>query len=283
MNEQTRLTMDATDAAPLTENQYVKELFSLLQESGRDTSGLDALLSHVSEMENFAKRADDKIADMKSQLAEMKEMQNHPVKTYLQNAIKTLERKAAEVRDMLSELKSNIANGCKNAVNVVKSQGVAALDKLASFFHIKSGLIGMNKNIDNMIRGDDKAVAKIEAFASEYHSANRHIKNMLRVAIGKQPLDAKKEAGKLAGAMAAPYKAQKAALMGFKKSIEKSVMRLEQLENSAAAILGHRQAERSAAKKPSLLASLQKNLALVEQAKREAPVRQIARIKGTEL
>lgn len=66
------------NAEPLMENQYVKELFSILQDNGRDSSGLSALLGHVSEMESFVKRAEDKIAEMKSQLAEMKEVQNAP-------------------------------------------------------------------------------------------------------------------------------------------------------------------------------------------------------------
>ena len=108
---------------PLSENQYVKELFSILQDNGRDTSGLSALIGHVGEMENFIKRAEDKIADMKSQLSDMKEVQNHPVKAALQTAIKTLETKVAEVRERLSDLKNNIVEGCKNAVAAFKERG----------------------------------------------------------------------------------------------------------------------------------------------------------------
>jgi predicted nuclease with TOPRIM domain len=204
-------------------------------------------------MESFVKRAEDKIADMKSQLAEMKEVQNHPAKAALQNAVKSLEHKVAEIKGRLVELKGSIAEGCKNAVAAFKEKGVAALDRLASFFHIKSGLQDWNKRIDSAIKDDDKAVAKIEAFAAEYHSAGRALKNMARVAVGKQPVDAKKEAGRLTKALAAPYRMQKTALIGLKKSIGKAIASLEGLENTAAARRGQRQAERAAAKKPSLL------------------------------
>jgi uncharacterized protein YukE len=278
-----QITQDATSSAPLAGNQYVMELFSILNDNGRDTTGLAALLGHVSEMEGFVKRAEDKIADMKSQLAEMKEIQNHPVKTALQNAIKSLEQKVEEVKRHLSELKGNIIEGCKNAAAAFKDKGIAALDKLATFFHIKSGLQNWKKDIDASIRIDDKAITQINTFAFEYHSAGRAIKNMARVAIGKSPLDSKKEVGKLAKALAAPYKAQKNILTKLKKSLDKAIASLDGLETKAAAKQGHRQAERAAAKKPSILGQLQENLALVEQMKRETPVQERLKTKGAEL
>lgn len=267
------------NATPLAENQYVKELFSILQDNGRDSSGLSALLGHVGEMENFVKRAEDRISEMKSQLADMKEVQNHPVKTALQNAIKTLENKVAVVKERLSELKSNIIEGSKNAVTSFKEKGITALDKLASFFHIKQGLQDWKKDIDSIIRTDDKAVTKIEAFASEYHSAGRAIKNMARVAVGKSPIDAKKEAGKLAKILAAPYKAQKAALTGLRKSLDKAIAKLDQLEGKAEVKLS----ERTAEKKPSMLAKLDANKERVEREKRELPTPERTKTQGLEV
>ena len=182
--------------APLAENQYVKELFSILGDNGKDTSGLAALIGHVSAMESFVKRAEDKIAEMKWQLAEMKEVQNRPVKTALQNAIKTLERKVAEVKEQLGELKANIIEGCKSAAAAFKEKGIAALSNLASFFKVRNGLEDWKKNIDSTIRADDRAISKIKAFSAEYHSTGRHLKNMARVAIGKEPIDADKHSCK---------------------------------------------------------------------------------------
>jgi len=269
--------------APLLENQYVKELFSILHDNGKDSSGLAALIGYVNGMESLVKRAEESISNMKSQLAEIKEVQNHPVKTALQNTIKTLELKVSEVRARLDELKSNIMNGCKNAVASFKEKGAAALDRLASFFRIKNGLQDWRKNIDGAIKHDDKAIARIEAFAVEYHSAGRAIKNMARVVIGKQPINAKKEAGKLAKTIAAPYKAQKATLTQLGKTIDKAIESLDGLENRAAARREHRQAERAAAKKPSLLGQLQENIALVEQMKRDIPMQERAKSKGAEI
>ena len=263
---------------PFAQNPYVQELFEAMHESGRDASGLVALLGHVIDMENFVKRAEDSISDMKSQLADMKEVQNHPVKTALQNAIKSLEKKVAEVKVQLAELKSSIVESCKNAVAIFKEKGAAALDNLASFFHIKDGTQAWQRSIDGIIKADDKAVAKIEAFAAQYHSAGLAVKNMARVAVGREPLDAKKESGKLAKVIAAPYKAQKTAVTGLRNSLDKVIASLDALDTKTA----EKQAERVMEKKPSLLARLEENKARVkEEQEREVPER--TKVQGLEV
>jgi cob(I)alamin adenosyltransferase len=267
------------NSAPLAENQYVKELFEILDNNGRDTSGLSALLGHVSEMENFVKRAEDKIADMKSQLSEMKDVQNHPVKTALQNAIKTLEIKVAEVKERLGELKHNIVEGCKNAVVAFKEKGISALDKLASFFHIKNGLKAMDKSVAQSVDICNKSILHIDNFTKEYYSAGRAVKNMARIMIGKEPIDAKKEAGKLARAVSAPYRAEKTILLNIQKVIGAAIAKIEQLESRAA----ERQPKRVVEKKPSMLAELAENLERVEREKLERAVPESVKTKGAEL
>ena len=284
MSVYTGAIQNAANSASLADNMYFKELFSILDDSGRDSSGLAALLGYISEMENFVKRAENKITDMKLQLTEMKELQNSPFKAVLQNIIKTLTQKIAEIREeRLPYLKSNIAQGCKNAIEAFKDKGIAALDRSASFFFIKEELLSLKESIGYVIRADEKAIGKIEAFAGEYHSATNHLKNMARVAVGKAPIDAKKEAGKLANAIAAPYKAEKAILSGLRKLIDKAVASLGQLEQTAAEKRKHRQAERAAIKKPSLLGRLSENLTFIAQDQREAPIHDRVKTKGAEI
>ena len=219
----------------LMDNEHVKELFGILEANGKDTSGLSAIINHVSGMEDFVKQAESKIADMKSQLDEMKEVQDHPIKTALEKAIKALEAKVAAIKEQIGELKANIIDGCKNAVSAFKEKGAAALNKLASFFKIKSGL-QVIKN-DSIMGADlnDKSMAKIEAFSQEYHKAGRGIKNMARVLVGKKPIDTVKESGKLAKVMCAPYKAAKAINLGIKKQCDKMIAALDNLDKSVEA------------------------------------------------
>lgn len=266
----------------LAENEYIKELFTTLKDSGRDTAGLSALLHHVGEMESFVKRAEDKIADMKSQLSEMKEMQDHPLKAALKTAIKNLEQKVSEVKTQLAAIKSNIAEGCRNAVAAFREKGITALDNLASFFHVKNSLQNLRKSVDSVIEADNKAAERIGAFAVEYHSAGRAVKNMARMAAGKEPVQTHKEIGKLAKTIAAPYFAHRAVMTDLRRSVDKAIASIERLDKEVHS-QQEKQAERTAEKKPSLLLKLETNKERVEQAKREMPMPERAKVQGVEV
>jgi uncharacterized protein YukE len=275
------------NSPPLAQNEYVQELFSILQNNGRDMSGLTALLGHVEGMENYIKRAEDKISEMKSQLAEMKEVQNHPVKTALQNAIKSLENKVAEVKERLGELKSAIAEGCKSAVQAFKEKGISALDKLSSFFHVKGIVKALDKSVEADVKVCDRSIAQINDFATQYHSAGRAIKNMGRVLIGKEPIDAKKEAGKLARAMCAPYKAEKAVALKISELANAVVQRIEQLETTAADNRENRAREQKAPvreeREPTLLEEVADAQQAVDQRKLEMPTLERVKDKAAAL
>ncbi|GHV14323.1 hypothetical protein FACS1894219_10270 [Clostridia bacterium] len=277
MDENSTLQGNPNSSPPLVQNEYVQELFSILQENNKDTKGLAALIGHVSEMESFVKRAEDKIADMKSQLSEMKEVQNHPVKTALQNAIKSLETKVAEVKERIAELKTNIIEGCKSAVESFKEKGAAALNNLAEFFHIKGGLKAIDKGAEQTVKQCDKAIAAISEFGQNYHAAGRAVKNMGLIIIGKEPVDAKKENGIIVKVAAAPYKAEKAIQNGIKKAVTKAIAALEGMEERQA----ERQTER--ADKPDMLAKINKNKERVEREKLEMPTPERTKTAGLDV
>ena len=266
---------------PLAENEHVKELLGILRDNGRDASGLTALLDHVQGMENFIKTAESKIADMKAQLDEMKEVQDHPVKTALQKAIKSLEEKVAAVKERLSELKTNIVEGCKNAVAAFKEKGIAALSNIMSFFKVKSCLQAIKGDTAKTAAICDKTVGRIEAFSNEYHMTGRHLRNMGRVLTGKPPIDAAKESGRLAKAISAPYRAEKACMLGIMKAAESAIMKINSLEQRIEA----RRAERPPAeKKPGIMERLQEKKELIKQKELEGPrLERAPKSKGLEV
>jgi len=254
---------------PLMENEHVKELFGILQENGKDSSGLAALISHVTGMEDFVVQAESKIAGMKAQLDEMKELQDHPIKYALQKVITALETKVEEIKAQIVELKSNIIEGCKTAVAAFKEKGAAALDKLASFFNIKGGLQAVKDSTVKAADGCDRACAKIETFSKQYHTAGRALKNMARMMIGKEPIDAVKESGKLAKAVSAPYKVEKACMVGIGKQCDKMINALNNLEKSAVTNRGE-QADKP--KKPTMMERLEAKKNEIKERERETPV-----------
>jgi hypothetical protein len=208
---------------------------------------------------------------LRRDLADMRVAQNPPLTPSLQNAVKTWEAKINDMRERINEIKSAVIDGCKKAVSAFHEKGEAALNNIASFFHIKDSLIEIQKGIDACVCADDQAVAKIEAFSGQYHEAGKAVKNMGRALQGKEAVTDAKPTGKLAKAIEAPYKAERSVLMGLWKATAAAAGKLENLE-------------RSAAKKPSLAARLEANKERVEREKRERPVpERTAKARGAEI
>jgi hypothetical protein len=191
----------------------------------------------------------------------MREIQNHPVKTALQSAVKALESTVASMKTHIAALKTNIIEGCKNAVAAYRDNGVKALDNVLSFFHIKPGLQAIKNNLVKSMGECDRSIAKINAFANEYHGAGRAVKNMFRIMIGKPALTTKKEAGRIARTLAAPYRFDKACFRAVRAVVDKAIGSMERLEQKSDQIRsGHTEMQTG-----SLAAALQEGRDKVEQ------------------
>lgn len=219
------------NSQPIAENEYVKQFMAVLQmHSIQGSKEFIEMIGHVGELEQRLAEAVDELKIMRQ---ELQKVQNHSLKTMLQRSYKALEANVSAMRQRLSELKSHIVDGCKNALASIKEHGVTALNGIARFFHIKPMLEGMRRIADHSIRVDDKAVDKIQSFATEYHAAGKHLKNMGRTLVGKPPVEESKSPGKIAKAFAAPYKADRACMVSAKKIIDKAVDSLSRLEQSS--------------------------------------------------
>jgi len=229
-------TAPSTDTAvtnPLQENPHVQELYVMLNENNRDTALIDALIDCVINLEKNLVTSEMQIAAMKSQISDMKEIQDHPIKHALQATVKGLEQDVKEAKGFIASIKDSIVQGCKNAVQAVKDTGIKALDSIASFFNIKEPFQAIENNANKQIDRCDKAINKIESFAQEYHKVGMGLKNMARVLVGKEKIDTPKEVGKLAAAVAAPYKAIKKIATQERDTARKAINAIENLEERA--------------------------------------------------
>ena len=178
--------MSRKSKARLAENSYVKELLTVLKENPSPSSqDFMEMVAHVGELENRLAEAVDELKTMRQ---ELQKVQSRSLKAVLQRSCKALESNISSMRQRLSELKDHIVTGCKNALAAFKEHGTVALDGIGRFFHVKPMLESMKKAVNNSINVDNKAIDKIQAFSAEYHQAGRHLKNMGRTLIGKEPI-----------------------------------------------------------------------------------------------
>lgn len=183
-------------------------------------------------MEKQLDAAVNELAAMRRELQTAQE-QNHPVKTAMQKTVIAMQGQVLDLRDKLAKLKQNIIDGCRNAVTAFKEKGITALDNVARFFKVKPLLENMRDTLDQNIRQDDKAIAKIEAISAEYHEAGRHLKNIGRAMIGKEAVQEAKPPGKLAKAMTAPFRAERSHFAAMKKRTEAAIGTMARLEDRA--------------------------------------------------
>jgi hypothetical protein len=248
--------MANSKTAPILENEHVKELLAIMRENNAPTTqDFLAVLHQVGAMERQLDAAVRELAAMRRELNEARE-QNHPIKTALQNTVKALEKNVAALRERLDEAKQTIIGGCKNAVAAFKEKGIAALDNVARFFKVRPILETMRDDLNENIRFDDKAIAKIEAMSAEYHQAGRHLKNMGRAMLGKEAIQETKPPGMVAKAMLAPFRAERSHFAVMKKNVEAAIGNLARLEERA---------------KPSIQKAMQTHKKQAEQAKKDAP------------
>lgn len=247
-----------TIAIPLLENEHVKELLAILEANNApDRKNFFAVLNQVGAMERQLDAAVKELAAMRRELNEARELA-HPVKTALQNAVKTLEKNVAVLRGRLDAVKQNVIEGCKNAVDAFKEKGISALHNVARFFKIRPLLEAMRNNLTKNIRFDEAAISKIEAVSTEYHEAGRHVKNMARALTGMESVRDAKSAGRLTRALEAPFKTERSCFVSMKRNVE-------------AALSGLATLEKAAERKPSIRKTMSALNEQIAQGKKEAP------------
>jgi len=215
------------------ENEHVKELLAILKDNSRDASGLTALLGYVTACENQLNKAVGELTSMRQELSEMREEQDHPVRTALEKAARSLEATIDQARKLLGEIKEKIVEGCKSAVASFKEKGIAALNGLAKFFRIKPMFENLRNNLQSDIKRDQSIVAKIEAMGTKYHTAGMHLRNVGRTLRGKEALTAIKPNGKLAKLLQSPFRVEMKSLTNTLRSVNNAIAALDRLDKAA--------------------------------------------------
>ena len=226
-------TTGTSAGTPIIENQHVQELLSILKDNNKDAGSLISLFGYISNMENQLAKAVEELTSVRQELGTMREERDHPVRTALEKTARSLETAINETRQKLNELKEKVVEGCKNAVQSFKANGISALNGIASFFRLKPALESLRGSIDKSIASNQASIAKIDAVSAEYHSAGRHIKNIGRTIIGKEPLTEVKPKGKLAKLMQTPYRTEIKCLEDAKKNVDKAIAAFERLDKAA--------------------------------------------------
>lgn len=229
----------------------------------RGNGGLTETIRLVTEMERQFAGAMAELAAMRQ---EMQRMRNGPLKTALKKTCAALKSRLTTLGKQLANLKNALAKGCRRAFQAFVTEGAAALYHIDRFFHLQNSLQSVRKSCDLSIRMDERAIARIEAFSQEYHNAGRHLKNMGRLLMEKQPIEQARPTGLFAKSVQAPYRAELACLQALRNSADKAISGLEKLEQA-----------RRTQEKPSVIQTIQEKRDTVSQPASPKKVKVVSR------
>lgn len=249
----------AVPEQPIAENEQVKALLALLKEN--NSAGYEDFAKLIESVTAMESRLSMAVGELEAMREDLQKMQDHSLKASLQKTSKALEANIASMQQKLSELKGRIIDGCKNILADFKERGTIALSGITRFLHLKPALEAIWQRAETHQQASNRAMAKIDAFVSEYHEAGKHLKNMRLALMGKELAQEAKTSGEIARYVKAPYRASRACMGTVKKSAERAMDALEKLEQTAE-------------RRPSVLKAMREQAAKTEPAKKQqAPSR----------
>ena len=244
--------------APIMSDENVKELLNIMQNNNVPTMrDLLTVLNQVGAIEKQLEAAVNELAAMRRDLAEAQK-QNHPVKNSLQKTVINMQGQVLDFRDKLASLRENIINGCKNAVAAFKEKGLSALRNITEFFNIRPGLESIRDGLESDIKRNDASLAKITAISTEYHETGRHLKNIGRAMTGKEVIQEAAPPGKLAAAVAVPYRAMRSSHVMALRSVNKAISAIGRLEKTE--------------RKPPIMESIKNLDRQIKETEKKAPI-----------
>lgn len=220
--------------AELQENETIQSLLTVLvanqEHRGQD---LSALLSYVDGMSHQLDAVTKELQEVKSQLAEIKDDQS-TVKDSLALTVPVIENSLERTQEQIRTIKDSIIQGATQLLANFKQSGISALDKAVSILGVKEALNVIRADLSKSIIDINKSIKNVETIGQELRSANHHLKNVGRVATGKeqQEIDGSK-AGQVSATILAPLHACQKLLTSMENATLSAIDRVEHLEQAA--------------------------------------------------
>ena len=246
--------MTETDSQPFAENEQVKELLAHLKDN--NTPGYEEFAKLIEHVTGLEQRLSEATEELKAVRQEMQGLPNHSLKAALQKRCKAMEANISAMRHHLSELKDQIINGCRNILADFRERGAVALNGITQFLHVRSVLESIQSAAEKSMQASNRAVARIDAFSTEYHEIGRHLKNMDRAIQGKPAETDAKENGKIARVFKGAFKVEGALISSINRNAEWALNTLARLEQTAE-------------RRPSVLEAMREQAAKTEPAKKQ--------------
>jgi len=170
----------------LMENDAVQKVSDMMKEHYPDAGQDYSLL--LEQMGQMAQQLDHALKELAEIEVQLRNAHESPVKKYVSHTVDLTENRFRSMSERLTELKGHIVENAKETLAKVKQMGVKALDKVFSVIGIKKMLEILQDEVEKSVRDIGKTIEKVETVGQELRSVGGHLKNVGRVAIGKETI-----------------------------------------------------------------------------------------------
>jgi exonuclease VII small subunit len=223
----------ATAAAiPISENEAVKNILTLLQDRGaeREKQDIESLVKHMESMETQFGKV---LSELENVQAQLKTLQDKGLRASMTRLHDSVCVKVNEAKAQFAAVKNSVFKSFSDAAGAVKKKGVSALNKTVNFLKIRSALTLLKNKLDQSVESLHNGVGQIQKAKTELHTAKEHAANAARLFVGKKAKEttrANSDRGILSAIQRAMLKTG-SMLAGMSKAADAAVGKLEQLDS----------------------------------------------------
>ena len=217
----------------LTKDEMIMMLMDLLKQNNMQEKSnvMYETAAYIDVLESKLDQMSKELTAMRKQLVEM---DNKTLAAGIKEAInKSITKSQIAINDMkekVSEIKSEMKAKAKNIVDEIKLKGKAALNRVAEFTRLTSKLAYVREGIREGIKETDKTIERINGFGHGMRNAGRQIVNSFRVLAGHEEKESSEDKKMyITGILRSPWVGQKEVYEGMERVLNGAIDRLENL------------------------------------------------------
>ena len=176
----------------LANDRAILELVTMLKKYGMndDANDIFETASYVDMIERKLDDVTNELVEVRKQLQELQDKTiGDTIKKSISDMVERAENRIADMKATLTEVKDNMKAKATEIVQAVRWKGREAFNKVSEFVGIRDKLKSMREKLKDGIIDTDKTIAKIDAFGAGMRNAGQTVANTFRTFADKEVVD----------------------------------------------------------------------------------------------
>lgn len=229
--------MEGNPKETIMQDEGIQELLQILRifQKGKEAGEVFELAACIDGLENKLEQVMGEFATVKSQLNEIKEMnERKSLKDILTDAVGKLEENCKQMKEKLFEIKTEVKAKVGETLQAVKEKGISGLNKLSEMLGVRDLLSSMKKNLEKNISHVDSVIERIDNAGLHLRKTAADLGNVGRALAGKDMADIKEKSGfSLGDVIKTPWKMCRKCFSAMLNRVDAAIQKVDSLSQKA--------------------------------------------------